>query len=106
MAASPTAPTATGMRLNVRLTPGARAARVGDIVTDDAGASTLKIYVTEPPESGRANQAMIRLLAKLWHLPKSTFAIASGHAGRREVVVISGDNNELLAHFAEGGNKA
>jgi len=49
-----------GVSLNVRLTPKASANRVGPIVSNDAGDAVLKVAVTEIPEGGKANKALIK----------------------------------------------
>lgn len=56
----------------------------------------LKIAVTAVPEAGKANAAMIKLLAKEWHLPKSALGIAAGATDRRKVLMIEGETNALM----------
>ncbi|MGF1592517.1 MAG: DUF167 family protein [Kiloniellaceae bacterium] len=75
----------------IRLQPGASRARVdGPTVLDD-GVTVLKVRVTEPPADGRANAALIALLAKAWKLPKSAFAVVAGHSDRRKTLQVDGD---------------
>jgi hypothetical protein len=50
----------------------------------------LKLRLTTPPVDGKANQAVIAYLAKLFHLPKSALAIKSGQQSRSKTVVITG----------------
>lgn len=87
----PVARTASGVRLSLRVTPKARRAGIGGIAEDADGGAALKVSVTAAPEDGKANDAVIRLLAKTWHLPKSSFSVISGATGRRKVLAISGD---------------
>lgn len=70
--------------LYIKLTPKASANRV--VVLDD---QTLKIYVTVVPEEGKANEAMISLLANHFNLPKSAFMLIRGQKSRQKVVVIT-----------------
>ena len=42
------------------------------------------------PERGRANEAVVRLLAETLGLPKSDVSLVSGHAGRDKVVELRG----------------
>src|SRR3546814_5864735 len=56
----------------------------------DGGVEVLKVRVTEPPEDGKANAALIRLLAKLWKLPKSTLTLVAGHGERRKTLAVAG----------------
>ena len=50
----------------------------------------LAARVRAVPEKGRANVALIRLLAKAWRLPASSIAVASGGTGRNKIVEIEG----------------
>ena len=77
-----------GVSLNVRLTPKASANRVGPIVSNDAGDAVLKVAVTEIPEGGKANKALIKLLAKFWRLPKTAISVKKGHKDRRKTIFI------------------
>ena len=42
------------------------------------------------PERGRANKALLRLLADTLGLPKTDVSLVSGHAGRDKVVELRG----------------
>ena len=46
--------------------------------------------VAAPPEGGRANDAVVRLLAETLELPQRDVAIVSGHAARDKVVSVTG----------------
>jgi uncharacterized protein (TIGR00251 family) len=48
-----------------------------------------KIRVAAPAERGRANQALVELLAGLLGLPRERVCIVAGHASRRKVVEIA-----------------
>lgn len=80
----------------MRLTPRARADRIGGLTADETGKSVLKVAVTAVPEDGKANAALLALLAKTWRLPKSALSVAAGHTGRNKSVVIAGNSNELM----------
>jgi uncharacterized protein (TIGR00251 family) len=88
------------VRVHVRLAPKAARDRIGGIHADTDGCPLLKVAVTAPPEGGKANAALIKLLAKEWRLPKSAFAIAAGAAERRKVLTIAGDTNGLMDRLA------
>ena len=87
MTAAPIRRHADGITVTVRLTPKAGADRIDCV----AGDSALKVRVTAAPESGKANAALIKLLAKSWKLPKSTLSIAGGAKDRNKVVHVAGD---------------
>lgn len=55
------------------------------------GGLALRVRVTAAPEKGRANKALIRLLAKEWGLAARDLALASGAASRHKVVRVSGE---------------
>ncbi len=80
----------------MRLIPRARAERIDGIAADADGQPVLKAAVTAPPEQGRANAALIAVLAKAWRLPKSSISIAAGVTGRRKIVMIEGNADELM----------
>lgn len=79
------------LRLSVKLTPKASANRVQGVMADENGSLVLKVAVTAVPEHGKANQALIALLAKQWKLPKSAFTIESGTTDRHKILLIEGN---------------
>ena len=93
----PLHPASDGVRLLVRLSPRARAERLDGVMRLADGADVLKASVTAPPADGRANEALLRLLAKEWNLPRRDLAIVGGHKSRSKLVHISGNTAALLA---------
>ncbi len=59
------------------------------------GRTALAVRVSAPPEGGKANAALVKLLAKTWKLPKSAITIAAGHGGRQKSLLIAGDPKAL-----------
>jgi uncharacterized protein (TIGR00251 family) len=90
-APSPVTRATDGVRLTVRLTPKASSDRIGGIVVDDAGRPALKASVTAAPEDGKANAALVKLLARHFDLPRTTVSVVSGHAHRTKLVHVAGD---------------
>jgi uncharacterized protein len=72
-------------RLTLRVAPGA--ARAG--VVGRHGAAW-KIRVVAAPEDGKANAAVVRLLAETIGLPVRSVAIVSGQASRDKTVELNG----------------
>lgn len=76
---------ASSTRIRVRVSPGARrggvAGRVGEV---------WKLRVTAPAEGGRANDAVVRLLADTVDVPRRQVALVSGHTAREKVVELEG----------------
>jgi uncharacterized protein len=49
-----------------------------------------KVHVSAPPEGGRANDAVLVLLAERVGLPRRALSIVSGHKARDKVVEMTG----------------
>jgi RNA polymerase-binding protein DksA len=72
-------------RVRLRVSPGA--ARTQFVGRHGDG---WKVRVSAPPEGGRANDAVVRLLADTLALPASDVAIVSGRGGRDKIVTLTG----------------
>jgi uncharacterized protein (TIGR00251 family) len=59
------------------------------------GRAELEIRVAEAPADGKANEAVVRLLAKTLGISRSEVAIISGHASRHKRVAVPFDVEEL-----------
>ena len=77
-------PVVGGTRLRLRVKPGARKTA---IVGVHGGA--LKVAVAAAPERGRANRAVVALLAEAFGLPISAVTIASGETSQDKVAEIA-----------------
>ena len=86
-----------GVGVRVLLTPKASKNCIDGLVPDAGGGMALKAGVTAPPEGGKANTALVRMLAKAWRLPKTSISVKSGKGSRRKTLVIEGDTKRLLA---------
>jgi uncharacterized protein YggU (UPF0235/DUF167 family) len=56
--------------------------------------------VRAPPEDGRANEALLRLLAREWRLPRRDLSIVAGAASRYKTVHVAGDPRQLADRLA------
>ena len=84
--------------LKLRVQP--RAKR-NTIEVDDDG--RIRVRVTAVPERGKANDAVVALLAKQLSLPKRGVAVVRGHTSRDKVVNIDGlTRDEALKRLASG----
>ena len=83
----------------VRLVPKAARAGLDGVRVDAAGCPYLAARVTAAAESGKANAALIKLLAKQWRLPAASITLAAGHKGRRKNLRIAGDPEALMARL-------
>lgn len=70
------------MRFEVKVIP--RASR--NKVAEDSG--RLKVYPPAPPADGKANEALIEILAEHFGVAKQQVNIVRGHKSRRKVVAI------------------
>ena len=66
----------------IRLTPKAAHAKLGGLFVDSAGQGWLRASVTAPPDKGKANAALISLLAKRVGVPPSTILLEAGDTNR------------------------
>jgi uncharacterized protein (TIGR00251 family) len=59
--------------------------------------------VRAPPAEGRANAALVKLVAKAAGVPPSKVAIVRGHSAREKVLCVDGiDAQTLLARLSGG----
>lgn len=57
---------------------------------------SLKVNVKAPPEKGRANEAVVALLADDLGVDPSSIAVASGHGSPAKVVAVEGMADEMI----------
>ena len=58
-------------------------------------AGALKVSVTAPPEKGKANDAVVKLLAKALDLPKHAVTIVAGETSQDKTAVVALGPEEL-----------
>lgn len=76
---------AASTRVRLRVSPGAGRAQIIGRHGD-----AWKVRVTAAPEHGRANEAVLRLLAEVLAVPRNTLALVSGHSARDKIVELTG----------------
>ncbi|MBK1696911.1 DUF167 family protein [Rhodovibrio salinarum] len=91
---------ADGLSVDLQVTPGAKADRVDGIEQQADGAPVLRVRIKAPPADGKANQALIKLLAKRWGLAKSAVTLTAGAGARRKRLHLAGDPDTLAARLA------
>ncbi|MBA9032619.1 DUF167 domain-containing protein [Rhizobium leguminosarum] len=84
------------LRLAVRLTPNGGRDAIDGIEADSEGEAFLKARVTAVPEKGKANKALILLIAKSLRIPKSSVSLVSGETARKKILRIDGDPEDLV----------
>lgn len=70
------------MKINIKIIPNAKQNKV--IQEPDK----LKIYVTAPAVDGKANKALIELIADYFHVAKSSVKIIKGEKSRNKILAI------------------
>ena len=89
-------PSKEGVLLNVHAQPGAR--RNG-LTGEHAGA--LRVAVNAPPDKGKANAAIVEVLAQALGLKPSQVELISGETSRRKRVLLAGLDVEDVARRIE-----
>lgn len=72
-----------GLRLAVQITPNAKHTEVIGVI-DDA----LKLKLQAQPIEGKANEALVKFLAKVLGVPRSAIVITHGLASKRKLIEI------------------
>jgi uncharacterized protein (TIGR00251 family) len=85
-----------GMRVAIRLTPRAKADRLVAIGLAAEGGRVLRAAVTAPAEAGRANEALLQLLANVWRIPRRDLSIIQGFTSRNKAVRVAGHTQQLI----------
>ena len=62
---------------------------------DGEGVAWLKASVRDIPEDGKANKALIRLLARRLGIPKSDIELAGGHTSRNKILKFPASPNVI-----------
>lgn len=88
---------ADGILVSLRVTPNASADRVEGAEQRDDGTVVLRVRVTAVPDKGKANAAVIALLAKSLGIPKSAITLVSGETARLKTLRLAGDPDALVA---------
>ncbi len=86
--------------LSVKLTPKAANAAIKGTTLDDKENEFLKISVVSPPEKGRANEELIKIIAQKLNITKSSIKIVSGEASRYKKLKII-EVSETTCHQLE-----
>lgn len=94
--ASPARLLESGVRLDVRVSPGASKTTAAGLESDAAGDVRLKLRIAAAPVDGAANKAVLAFLAKAAGRPKRDCALTRGHRNRSKTVEILGPPEEIL----------
>lgn len=82
-----------GERLVVRVSPGASRTEVAGRMAD----GRLKVRVAAPAEAGRANAALVRLLARELGVDVRAVTLVAGHGARDKIVEVAAPAERVRA---------
>jgi uncharacterized protein (TIGR00251 family) len=91
---------AAATRLAVRVAPGASSAGVVG-----RHGSAWKVRVAAAPEKGRANEAVVRLIAGAAGVGERDVRVVSGHGGRDKILELTGITREELERRLDAAGK-
>ncbi len=91
--------TTKGITLRLKVSPRSRVSEIMEIQDDETPSlfqeKILKISLKEPPEKGRANAALIKLLSRTWKIPKTDLHLLTGETSSLKVLLIKGEPEDL-----------
>ena len=90
---------AGGVRLRIRVRPGAKRDAIEGFRAEADGATALRVAVRAMPEAGKANAAIVKLLAGEWELPRASISLLTGAKDRRKSFHLAGEPQALLARL-------
>ena len=92
---------AVSTRVRLRVSPGANSAHVVG-----RHGEAWKVRVAAPPEGGRANEAVVRLLAETLSLPREAVTLVSGRGPRDKIVQLTGlDPTQIERRLSSAAGK-
>ena len=74
--------------LYIKLTPNAKINKIDGYFTDENNQQYLKVYTTAIAEDNKANNQLIKLIAKEYNIAKSRISLIKGHKSRFKVLEI------------------
>ena len=85
-----------GARVALKVLPRAGSNGVQGIEVDGTGQARLAVRVNAPPEAGKANAALIKLLARRWRMPQRSLEVVSGAGARLKVLQVHGAPDAVI----------
>jgi uncharacterized protein len=83
-------------RVFVKLTPGAAQDRLEGWDSDPEGRPVLKVRVRARPIEGKANDALVRLVAEALDVPRSAVSLVQGDRSRIKRLEITGLDEDVV----------
>lgn len=93
-------PVADGLVVHLRVTPNAGRDLIEGVETRADGNAVLRLRVRAVPDRGKANAAVVALLAAALDVPRSAVRVVAGETARLKTVAVAGDPDVLAATLA------
>ena len=84
------------LRITLKVAPGSSRDDVAIIDAEPDGRASLHVRVTRMAQQGKANEAVVKLLAKRWKIAPGRFAIIKGATSRQKVIDIAPADQALI----------
>jgi uncharacterized protein len=91
---------ADGLVLHLRVTPNAGADRIEGLERRDDGHEVLRVRVRAVPDKGKANDAVVALLARALGVSRSSISLLAGETARLKTLSVAGDAVALAERLA------
>ena len=88
-----------GIYVNIRLTPKASANKIIGVRPNSGEGQVLAVSVTAVPEKRKANSALLKMLAKLWGIPKTSLSIRAGSKDRHKTIFVNSLDADVLVRI-------
>lgn len=88
-------PDGSAMLVRIKAVPGARRSEIAGVLGEGAQAR-LKIRISAPPEDGKANKAICKLVAKALGVKAREVSVATGRTNPEKTLRIEGVDAERL----------
>ena len=83
-------------RLTAKVTPSGGRASIESVDVSPGGDIFVRLRVNAPPEKGKANQAVIQILATFFHIAPRSICLLHGHTHRTKILEIQADREDAL----------
>ncbi|MBY7649382.1 MAG: hypothetical protein C4617_02515 [Candidatus Liberibacter europaeus] len=90
--------------INIHLIPNAKQSGIVSIENIQNGSINIKMKVTAPPQRGKANKEMIKILSAILSIRKSAVILRSGQSSNIKKIYIDKNQKELMELLTNSNN--
>lgn len=84
------------LNIEVKVSPGSKSEEIVEFSQDDNTKYFMKVRVKAPPQEGKANEALIKLVSKYFDIPKSHIEIILGFSSKQKVIRIVDFSEQII----------